>query len=233
MISPIALRRAFDRSTLLLAGVGALLSLTGLAVVLTHPELWPISVATLLSVPLLGALAFRRAGAEPERTIHRGDPWVRRSLERLDRDGYHTWSAVDSGQEVIDHVVVGPTGIFVIRAHSGSGRLELSHKDGVLRLGGRDAGDLVWKTTRQAVDLRARLVESGLRVHVHGVVALTHASLPQGSVDMGKATFVDASQLAHYIRTKRTRLGKEQIDRAGLVILKDEASAELTPSPSQ
>ena len=49
---------------------------------------------------------------------------------------------------------------------------------------------------------------------------------------MGKATFVEASRLAQHIRSRRTRLGNEQIDRAGLAVLQDEPSAELTPSPS-
>src|SRR5438045_243278 len=86
--------------------------------------------------------------------------------------------------------------------------------------------------TRQAVGPRTRWGDAGLRARVDGVVALAHASLPQGPLDMGKATFVEASRLAQHIRSRRTRLGNEQIDRAGLAVLQDEPSAELTPSPS-
>ncbi len=215
MIDPLSLRRALDRSSLPILAAGAAASVLGLTLAILRPAWWPLGLIAVLAIPLVLAVMARRAML---RGTVDADPALRRALERFEEEGYRVSSGVECGGEIADHVVIGPTGVFAIRVQRSEGRLEIGKKDGILRLGGRDAGDLIWRTTQLAFGLRHRLAAAHVRVPVHGLVVLTDAQLVDGPVDMGKAMFVDVDSLRGYVRSRRSELAGPQIDRAARAI---------------
>jgi hypothetical protein len=228
MIDPLALRRALDRSSLPIAAGGAAVSVVALTFAFIRPAWWPLALLAVLTIPLVIALVARRAMV---RATARTNPRLRRALDRLEADGYRVWAGVECGADVADRVVIGPTGVFAIRVEEGAGRLEIGRKDGILRLGGRDAGDLIWRTTQLAFGLRHRLAASHVRVPVHALIVLPEAQLAEGPVDMGNAMFLDADSLGGYIRGCRSELAGPQVDRAARAIDGQDEPAEHPVRP--
>lgn len=74
----------------------------------------------------------------------------------------------------VDHVVVGPAGVFVIDTKSWSGRIEVDH--GLLRQDGRDRSTAVWGAASAAASVAA-LVPSLRADHVHAVVCLAEGDV--------------------------------------------------------
>ena len=227
MSTSASLRGVLRRSPLPLLGTGAVAAAAGLALVIAHPRWWPISVATILAVPGLAAALRVRSTV---RTVDPGDPGIRPVFERLEAGGYRVWHDIRVGRQRLDHMIVGPSGAFVIRSVSTPGRLALGHKDGVLRLAGRDAGELVWQVTRQTMAVRGVLADAGLRVPVRGVVAMTRARFPEGPVDMGKTIFLPVGLVPGYVAHHAAVLDDAQIEQAARAVPATDGSFERHPS---
>jgi hypothetical protein len=80
----------------------------------------------------------------------------------------------------IDHVVVGPSGVFVIDTKSWSGRITVEH--GLLLQGGRDQSPAVWGSAAAARSLSG-LVPSVRPDHVHAVVCVAEGPHRVARVD--------------------------------------------------
>jgi hypothetical protein len=80
----------------------------------------------------------------------------------------------------VDHVVVGPPGVFVIDTKLWTGRVTL--EDGVLWQNGQDRSPAVWGAASAAKSL-AGLVSSVRPDHVHPIVCIADGDLPVGWVD--------------------------------------------------
>ncbi len=97
-----------------------------------------------------------------------------------------TWTVIDrptwpGGRfATIDHVVVGPAGVFVIDTKAWTGRVML--EDGVLWQNGQDRSPAVWDAAAAAKSL-CELVSSVRPDHVHAVVCLAEGDVPLGWVD--------------------------------------------------
>ena len=200
MIDPDSVRRAFDRSILPIAAGGAAASLGALALVLLRPPWWPAPFAVVLALPMLAvgiAGRVRRRGARADRRL-------RQVLESLQAKGYRCWQDVECGGDVLPHVVLGPTGVFVVIAAGSQGD----------HLQGADRDALAWTLTRQTVALRRRLAGVGLRVIVQGIVAVRGRNTSPGPAQVGTATVVPVGSLAGFVRSGATRLGPAQIEGA-------------------
>lgn len=207
MISPTEAKDAFRQSAIRFLACIASLSVAGLALVITHPSWWPVSMVTVGSMPLLYHLA-------GPRRFRGGADWAVDVLTRLDRQGYSVWHDVLVGDRVVPHLVVGPAGVFAITRSRWSGRFKLG-RDGWLRHTRRDVGDLVWEASRDAVAVKSRLRQAGLRkVPVHAVVALTRARIPQSSIDLGQAVFVRLAGMPAFVLAQPASLSRDQITRA-------------------
>ncbi|MEP7283887.1 MAG: nuclease-related domain-containing protein [Rubrivivax sp.] len=143
----------------------------------TPPEPWLVSV---IALGLVGFAAFRflrlrpkmrelRQGAEGERAVGQ-------FLDRLRVDGYHVFHDVLADGFNLDHVVIGPGGIFTIETKTWS---KPSHGDARIKYDGEQivAGKLtpdrdpLIQASAQAGWLRALLSEStGRRLSVRPVV---------------------------------------------------------------
>lgn len=224
MISPTATKDAFRQSAIRFLACIASLSVAGLALVITHPSWWPVSLVTVGSVPLLYHLA-------GPRRFRGGADWAVDVLSRLERRGYGVWHDVVVGDQVISHVIAGPAGVFAVTRSGWSGRLR-PERDGWLDHARRDAGELLWEATRNAVAVKSRLRQAGLRkVPVHAVVALTRARITQASIDLGQAVFVRMAGVPSYVLAQTPSLTREQVSRAIGAFGGEEPTERSRPGP--
>lgn len=124
----------------------------------------------------------------------------------------------------IDHLVVGPTGIWVIETKNWKG--EFQKRDGVLLHDGYDQSSLIRRTVASTFDVRAALGAAHDDVRwINAVIVSTKARVPE-RLDFGKAVVVGASDVIPLIRGGRQVLTLQEIDRiAGCLGMCGPASA--------
>ena len=156
-------------------------------------------------------------GAEGERQVaaylekHLRPPAIRLDDRRMPR-----------GPGNIDHVVIAPTGVFVIDTKALSGRIEIRQqwfKAPKLVIGGRDQTSIADGLTTQVTAVRAALARAGHGdVPVSGAFCFTRAELPI----IGSRRFADLALTLRPGLTKmlnrRGPLGPEQLDALASVL---------------
>ncbi len=208
MISSAAAKDAFRQSAIRFLFCIAALSVAGLALVMTHPAWWPVSLVTAGSIPFLYHLAglsrFHGTGAIGAFGV----------MERLAGTGFSVWHDMPVGDRVVAHVVVGHTGVFAISRVSWSGRFQ-SSEDGGLRHSRKEAGRLVWEASRDVAAVKTRLRAVGLRtVPVRAVIALTRAGISGGSIDLGQVVLARMTDVPARVLGGPGSLAPEQVARA-------------------
>jgi nuclease-like protein len=222
MISSAATKEAIRQSVIRFLACIAALSMAGLALVVTHPGWWPVSLVTVGSMPLLYQLAGpRRFGGGAGVAVGAFDP--------LEGHGFRVWHDVIVGDRVVRHVVVGPTGVFAITRIGWPGRFRMGH-DGWLRHSRKDVGGVVWEASRDAAAVKSRLREAGLRsVPVRAIVAITRARITRGSIDLGQATFMRIAEVPGHVLSSGVSLSREQVARAAAAFGGEEPSERSRP----
>ena len=62
--------------------------------------------------------------------------------------------------------------------------------------------------------IAARLRSMGIVTQVQGVVAVTKSRIGEPVIHMGRVTFVHGSMVVDYLRSRRSMLTTDQVDRA-------------------
>jgi hypothetical protein len=124
-------------------------------------------------------------------------------------DGWHVAHDIADGRGNWDHIVIGPSGVYVIdtKAYNGEARVA----DDALRSGRiRTSGG----TFRgQAVRLREALQSDTESVPwVQAVVAIW-GEFPQGIVEDPKVVYLEAPRLTEWLQSRRVVLSAERIER--------------------
>jgi nuclease-like protein len=163
-----------------------------------------------LSTPI--RFAFGRSRSRAGRRVRSEEPFAAR-LAQLEGDGYRVLRHVETGRNRIDHVVVGPTGVFVVRANTWPGKFSI-RRDGWFLHSRGDAGELVWDVAQEVMAVRARLHSKGLVGRVQGLVAVTRSSMAEPVIHMGRVTFVKSDLLIDYLKSRRPSLSAEEIHEA-------------------
>jgi Nuclease-related domain len=134
-------------------------------------------------------------------------------LAELESLGYRILRHVETGRDRIDQVIVGPTGVFVVRVNTWSGKFFL-RRDGWFSHTRGDAGELVWDVAREVMAVKAHLRAKGIVTQVHGVVAVARSRMGEPVIHMGRVTFVHGAMVIDYLKTRRASLTAEQVNRA-------------------
>jgi hypothetical protein len=208
------------------AGLG---SAVFLAVLALHRSWLPISVLFAVAIPVVDRTKLRRLPRHRESNGSRaeGDPLLE-ALKSLEAEGYRVLSKTGSREGSIDHIVVGPPGVFTIERNDWTGRFSL-RRDGWFQHSKHDAGIAVWHANQHVTAIKGRLRSIGLRVPVHGLVAVTAGRVSEGAIDMGQVLFLPAADVASYVRSRHRALNHRQVAQVARAILK----ASLPSEPGQ
>ena len=166
---------------------------------------------TFYGLPRPSRLRRAARGLSPRPSKRPGSP-LADELAQLQAEGYRVLPRGEIGGDLTDHIVVGPTGIFLIRVNRWRGRFSF-RRDGWFRHTKKDAGELVSQVAREATTVKARLGEPATAPPVEGIVAVARSRMPHPVIQMGWVTFVAAPCLISYLRSRRSALSTEQVDR--------------------
>jgi len=157
-----------------------------------------------------------REGAEgEERTAH--------ELSRLNEADWHTSHDLEDEYGNIDHVVVGPAGVFLLDSKSWTGRIAL--EDGVIvkrrpispRSDYRDA-QLPRRMRGAAASLHRRLeVATGISKYVAAVVVIWGA-FDQGLVEDDQVVYISGDRIADWLLRQPLRLERREQNLLGLAL---------------
>jgi hypothetical protein len=185
---------------------------------------WPLALVAFVPVVVLGratlqggqldAVAVRRGIAGEER--------VARLLAELEPEGFRALHEVDIGRGDADHVLVGPTGVFVIETKEWQGRFY--PRRGKLMFNQRAADGVVSQVTAAAIAIRKRLERAGIDVWVQAVIASTNASVYASPLRLGHVTALEAEDLGAFVRGRRGAIDAATVARVIDAVLADEAA---------
>jgi hypothetical protein len=152
--------------------------------------------------PSADTLAWRQGAHGERRTA--------RLLDRLTRGGYVVFHdlAVPGTSANLDHLLIGPGGVFVVDSKQYSGRLQLG-ADGTL-WHGRYPLTLALRAVRSEAD-RATAVLGMPAVEAVPIVAVHGAPVPWGSLQVDAVTVVAADRLVDLLRARPTILHAHKV----------------------
>lgn len=150
----------------------------------------------------------------------RGEEKVGAALGSLETSGYRVLHDIDTGKGNIDHVVVGPTGVFVIETKATLGRLWFA-KGGRLMSDGFSKEKWVAQALAEAYEVKSCLKAVGLDLWVEALIVLTRTPLPKGPMKTSSVTVIEVGDLRDKILGRNARrLTHVEMDRAVAAILR-------------
>ena len=202
-----AVRRMRPRILLLAAtSVVIVLGLTSVG-----PAVWSPFGLALVGVIVLGTVAVLVIRPDHVRAWAVGAEGERRTAEvlaRLESDGYRVLHdrRIPGSRANIDHVVVGPTGVYVVETKSWSGAVRL--RGGAIRIAGRRSA-VIDQVQREA-DAVAVAVPG---TQVTPIVCVHRADLPLRALEVDGVRVVGPKGLLSRLREGPVRLALADIDR--------------------
>ena len=202
-----AVRRVRPRILLLAAtSVVIVLGLTSVG-----PAAWSPFGLALAGMVVLGAVAALVVRPDHVRAWAVGAEGERRTAEvlaHLESDGYRVLHdrRIPGSRGNIDHVVVGPTGVYVVETKSWSGAVRL--RDGAIRVAGRRSA-VVEQVQREADAVAVALPGT----QVTPIVCVHRADLPLRQLEVEGVRVVGPKGLLSRLREGPIRLGLADIDR--------------------
>ena len=151
-----------------------------------------------------------------------GEISVARALRPLEARGYRIFHDLSTASGNIDHVVIGPTGVFVLETKAWRGRV-YPGKGGVLMRNGQDASAAVRQAEGNAMQIRRRLQVATGRGWVNAYIVLTRASLVTGPIQLRHVRIVERRQLLAEIVSRPGSLSVTAIDVAEGVLASERA----------
>lgn len=209
----VRLRKAVPRAVIAAVGMGAVMSTMGQALALVFAA--AIGAAILLEaiVPRQSTTAWVTGAEGEERTASYLDP--------LAAEGFVVFHdrKIPMSRANVDHIVIGPTGVFVVETKNVAGDFRLSGDD--VRIGGRRVA--LVDEVRREVDatwnaVAPILAPRGLRVVP--VVCAHRANLPFFRQSVAGIRIVSGSGLARYIRRQPAVLSAPEIQELRRLIVR-------------
>ncbi len=202
-----AVRRVRPR-ILLLAATSVVIVLGSTSV---GPAAWSPFGLALAGMVVLGAVAALVVRPDHVRAWAVGAEGERRTAEvlaHLESDGYRVLHdrRIPGSRGNIDHVVVGPTGVYVVETKSWSGAVRL--RDGAIRVAGRRSA-VVEQVQREADAVAVALPGT----QVTPIVCVHRADLPLRQLEVEGVRVVGPKGLLSRLREGPIRLGLADIDR--------------------
>jgi Nuclease-related domain/Topoisomerase DNA binding C4 zinc finger len=158
------------------------------------------SVAAAAAIWAIGELWSVPAEIKAWRTGALGEERTAKALADLEAEGFvvlHDRRKPGS-RENIDHVIVGPTGVFVVETKSYSGPLSVQGDD--VYVGGRRRTDIVHQAKTEAEVVRAILEIAGEKLPVTPILCVHRAELPLLKAEVQGIRVVNERGLVRLLR---------------------------------
>lgn len=183
----------------------------------TPPTPWIFSIA---AVGMIGYAAYKfwrtRKRVEQLKLGRDGERLVAQYLEWFRTSNFFVFHDVPSGDANVDHVLIGPQGVFTIETKTHSkplrGECKVTVKDGVVRANGivLDRNPIV-QAKAQANWMRNFLAESQFNAPVWPVVAFPGWFVEPFDARATGAWVVEPKALSKFIENEPERLSREQV----------------------
>jgi hypothetical protein len=197
-------------------GVGMTAAMAGFLLASTfHVSSFPRLTSFLVSTAFIGLawLVARRSTAIIEKTHFErlsmesgaaGETAVAHELAKLPTE-YHVLHDIDTGYGNLDHVVIGPTGVFIIDAKNWKGVVSADSDGRLLLNGEQTVANEVNRLVRRVMGVRERLDLSGLdeTPFFQCVFAFTSARVEAKWKTTGNVDCVRVDQLVDYIMDRK------------------------------
>jgi Nuclease-related domain len=197
----------FKVISILVASLG--LILLSIVLAIAGFRWWPLSLFGLLPVFTVHKLSDGGRALDPESWFKgwRGESLVKKLLKGLEPLGYRIVNHLDIGHGDVDHVVVGPTGIFAIDTKNHAGHFS-QRGASLLKNGWPDDG-ILDQVRGEAAAVRDRI---GVK-WVQAVVVVPTGGVEDPRLYFQKATVVDNDGLLDFITSQGSRLESSEIER--------------------
>lgn len=141
----------------------------------------------------------------------KGEERVAEVLARLP-DAYHVFNDFVAGREHIDHVVVGPTGVFAVETKFWRGQVTL--EEGHILLDGQlPSRSPLGQSVREAAAVKAALAAKGWDGDVTPILAFAGDNFHAHIGEVGRALIINACDLEKSFRDGREVLAAGELER--------------------
>jgi Nuclease-related domain len=158
---------------------------------------------------------------ERKRRGRDGERRTERELRALEKDGWVIAHDIDAGYGNFDHVVIGPSGAYLLETKALQGRVAFDERGMVVRRGGYERDD--WRPSFEAIAKRSAarakglLAPSGIRF-VRPIVVLW-CEFDEGIVERDGVAFVTGKRLVGWLSEQDDhRLPPAVLERARTIL---------------
>jgi hypothetical protein len=179
---------------------------------------WPATFLALGLLFVLQRLAGKGRILDPEhlRRGIRGEEAVAEALAGLP-SSYWVLHGVSTGHGDVDHVVIGPTGVFALETKAWEGKFYRSR--GQLYCNGKPAEHVLRQARGAAGQVREVLLEAGIDEWVEAVVVAARASVSRSAVRFRKSYVISINELVGFVTDRPHSLSSSTVLRAKTILM--------------
>jgi hypothetical protein len=206
--SQLRLRIAVFAATIAVAGVLALMGVWW----------WPATFLALGLLFVLQRLAGKGRVLDPERLRKgiSGEEAVADALAGLP-SSYWVLHGVSTGHGDVDHVVIGPTGVFALETKAWDGKFYRSR--GQLYCNGKPAEHVLRQARGAAGEVRQLLLAAGIDEWVEAVVVASRASVSRSPVRFRKSYVISIKDLVGFVTDRPQSLSSSTVLQAKTTLM--------------
>jgi hypothetical protein len=206
--SQLRLRIAVFAATISVAGVLALMGVWW----------WPATFLALGLLFVLQRLAGKGRVLDPERLRRgiSGEEAVADALAGLP-PSYWVLHGVSTGHGDVDHVVIGPTGVFALETKAWDGKFYRSR--GQLYCNGKPAEHVLRQARGAAGQVRELLLAAGIDEWVEAVVVAARASVSRSPVRFRKSYVISIKDLVGFVTDRPHSLSSSTVLQAKTILM--------------
>jgi hypothetical protein len=156
----------------------------------------------------------------------RGEERVGSVLASLRSRGFVALHDLEFGGGNVDHVVVGPTGVFALETKAWRRKIWLASGPRLM-VGNRDETSCKRQVMNEVYEVKRRLAKEGADPYVVGCLVLTETRLAKGRIELGSVTVVDIDDLESFITGRQSRLDAHQVAQLANAVLRDGAPVSV------
>jgi len=195
---------------------------------------WPATFLALGLLFVLQRLAGKGRILDPERLRRgiSGEEAVADALAGLP-SSYWVLHGVSTGHGDVDHVVIGPTGVFALETKAWDGKFYRSR--GQLYCNGKPAEHVLRQARGAAGQVRELLLAAGIDEWVEAVVVAARASVSRSAVRFRKSYVISIKDLVGFVTDRPHSLSSSTVLRAKTILMRleeEDPSVDRGGTPS-